>query len=235
MKNRSTSSFIIFCLECVDISQVQCIKSYKAQEHDELTLEKADILHAKTITSDGERRLWWKLFSPRHLLVKNTRAVLSLREVVFLQAGWTASDFQTGNGAGSPKPTLKKSQVAARASATFAKISASNASRRNWRGMTEGLDTVSIIVSVLAWHVNVTHILDVNACRNLDCRTNKSTVPHFCFTSYFHWGTFTKKTHISYKTAQFCPLNILTELSGTPKQQSDPTDIEALPVFSKPD
>lgn len=50
------SSFIIFCLECADISQVQCIKSYKAQEHDELTLEKADILHAKTITSDGETR-----------------------------------------------------------------------------------------------------------------------------------------------------------------------------------
>ncbi|KAM6977164.1 rho guanine nucleotide exchange factor 19 [Aplochiton taeniatus] len=36
-----------------DISQVQCIKSYKAQEHDELTLEKADILQARTITSDG--------------------------------------------------------------------------------------------------------------------------------------------------------------------------------------
>ncbi|KAK5923314.1 hypothetical protein CgunFtcFv8_000295 [Champsocephalus gunnari] len=36
-----------------DIAQVQCIKSYQAQEHDELTLEKADILHAKTITSDG--------------------------------------------------------------------------------------------------------------------------------------------------------------------------------------
>ncbi|XP_061826473.1 rho guanine nucleotide exchange factor 19 isoform X1 [Nerophis lumbriciformis] len=36
-----------------DIAQVQCIRSYQAQEHDELTLEKADILHAKTITSDG--------------------------------------------------------------------------------------------------------------------------------------------------------------------------------------
>ncbi|XP_028848868.1 rho guanine nucleotide exchange factor 19 [Denticeps clupeoides] len=36
-----------------DMSQVQCIKSYQAQEHDELTLEKADILQAKTITSDG--------------------------------------------------------------------------------------------------------------------------------------------------------------------------------------
>ncbi|XP_077472127.1 rho guanine nucleotide exchange factor 19 isoform X2 [Stigmatopora argus] len=39
--------------EHYDISQVQCIRSYQAQEHDELTLEKADILHAKTITSDG--------------------------------------------------------------------------------------------------------------------------------------------------------------------------------------
>ncbi|XP_041953372.1 rho guanine nucleotide exchange factor 19 [Alosa sapidissima] len=40
-------------IENDDISQVQCIKSYQAQEHDELTLEKADILQAKTITSDG--------------------------------------------------------------------------------------------------------------------------------------------------------------------------------------
>ncbi|XP_054651782.1 rho guanine nucleotide exchange factor 19 isoform X2 [Dunckerocampus dactyliophorus] len=39
--------------ENADISQVQCIRSYQAQEHDELTLEKADILQAKTITSDG--------------------------------------------------------------------------------------------------------------------------------------------------------------------------------------
>lgn len=36
-----------------DLSQVQCIKSYQALEHDELTLEKADILQAKTMTSDG--------------------------------------------------------------------------------------------------------------------------------------------------------------------------------------
>lgn len=36
-----------------DLSQVQCIRSYQAQEHDELTLEKADILQAVTITSDG--------------------------------------------------------------------------------------------------------------------------------------------------------------------------------------
>ncbi|KAJ8371021.1 hypothetical protein SKAU_G00110490 [Synaphobranchus kaupii] len=36
-----------------DLSQVLCIRSYQALEHDELTLEKADILQAKTITSDG--------------------------------------------------------------------------------------------------------------------------------------------------------------------------------------
>lgn len=41
------------CYVCADLSQVQCIKSYQAQEHDELTLEKADVLQAKTITSDG--------------------------------------------------------------------------------------------------------------------------------------------------------------------------------------
>uniref|UniRef100_A0AAR2JNS3 Rho guanine nucleotide exchange factor (GEF) 19 n=1 Tax=Pygocentrus nattereri TaxID=42514 RepID=A0AAR2JNS3_PYGNA len=41
------------CCIHADLSQVQCIKSYQAQEHDELTLEKADILQAKTITSDG--------------------------------------------------------------------------------------------------------------------------------------------------------------------------------------
>lgn len=41
------------CYIRADLSQVQCIKSYQAQEHDELTLEKADILQAKTITSDG--------------------------------------------------------------------------------------------------------------------------------------------------------------------------------------
>lgn len=40
---------------CTDLSQVQCIKSYQAQEHDELTLEKADILQAITITSDGKK------------------------------------------------------------------------------------------------------------------------------------------------------------------------------------
>ncbi|KAJ8260202.1 hypothetical protein GJAV_G00178260 [Gymnothorax javanicus] len=39
--------------EIDDFSQVQCIKSYQAVEHDELTLEKADILQVKTITTDG--------------------------------------------------------------------------------------------------------------------------------------------------------------------------------------
>ncbi|XP_061112519.1 rho guanine nucleotide exchange factor 19-like [Conger conger] len=36
-----------------DIPQVLCIRSYQALEHDELTLEKADILQVKTVTSDG--------------------------------------------------------------------------------------------------------------------------------------------------------------------------------------
>ncbi|XP_075462061.1 rho guanine nucleotide exchange factor 19 isoform X2 [Ascaphus truei] len=39
--------------ESEDISQVQCIKGYTAQEHDELTLEKADILGLTAKTSDG--------------------------------------------------------------------------------------------------------------------------------------------------------------------------------------
>lgn len=52
--NLWTLWFLFICLSHVDIAQVQCIKSYKAQEHDELTLEKADILHSKTITSDGK-------------------------------------------------------------------------------------------------------------------------------------------------------------------------------------
>uniref|UniRef100_A0A8C3ST42 SH3 domain-containing protein n=1 Tax=Chelydra serpentina TaxID=8475 RepID=A0A8C3ST42_CHESE len=39
--------------ENADTAQVQCIKAYKAQEPDELTLEKADILGVRTRTSDG--------------------------------------------------------------------------------------------------------------------------------------------------------------------------------------
>ncbi|TFK13735.1 STE20-related kinase adapter protein beta [Platysternon megacephalum] len=39
--------------ENADTAQVQCIKAYKAQEHDELSLEKAEILGVKTRTSDG--------------------------------------------------------------------------------------------------------------------------------------------------------------------------------------
>ncbi|XP_063798158.1 rho guanine nucleotide exchange factor 19 [Pseudophryne corroboree] len=39
--------------ESEDTSQVQCIKGYTAQEHDELTLEKADILRLTAKTSDG--------------------------------------------------------------------------------------------------------------------------------------------------------------------------------------
>uniref|UniRef100_A0A8C9RMY2 Rho guanine nucleotide exchange factor 19 n=1 Tax=Scleropages formosus TaxID=113540 RepID=A0A8C9RMY2_SCLFO len=37
----------------MNLSQVQCMKSYQAVEHDELTLEKADVLQVKNITSDG--------------------------------------------------------------------------------------------------------------------------------------------------------------------------------------
>ncbi|CAL8363873.1 unnamed protein product [Lota lota] len=40
-------------IEQAYLSQVQCIRSYQGQEHDELTLEKADVLQAKNITSDG--------------------------------------------------------------------------------------------------------------------------------------------------------------------------------------
>ncbi|KAL4658512.1 rho guanine nucleotide exchange factor 19-like [Arapaima gigas] len=40
-------------IENGDVSQVQCMKSYQAVEHDELTLEKADVLQVKNITSDG--------------------------------------------------------------------------------------------------------------------------------------------------------------------------------------
>ncbi|XP_043917783.1 rho guanine nucleotide exchange factor 19-like [Protopterus annectens] len=39
--------------ESDDAPQVQCIKAYKAQEHDELTLEKADIMEVRAKTSDG--------------------------------------------------------------------------------------------------------------------------------------------------------------------------------------
>ncbi|XP_067873462.1 rho guanine nucleotide exchange factor 19 [Heterodontus francisci] len=40
-------------LEKEDIPQVQCVKTYKAQEADELALEKADVLEVKTRTKDG--------------------------------------------------------------------------------------------------------------------------------------------------------------------------------------
>lgn len=37
-----------------DRPQVQCVRTYKALQPDELTLEKTDILAVKTRTSDGE-------------------------------------------------------------------------------------------------------------------------------------------------------------------------------------
>ncbi|XP_053546230.1 rho guanine nucleotide exchange factor 19 [Bombina bombina] len=42
-----------YLTECEDIPQVQGIKAYTAQEHDELSLEKADILGLTAKTSDG--------------------------------------------------------------------------------------------------------------------------------------------------------------------------------------
>uniref|UniRef100_A0A8D0HDF6 Rho guanine nucleotide exchange factor 19 n=1 Tax=Sphenodon punctatus TaxID=8508 RepID=A0A8D0HDF6_SPHPU len=36
-----------------DMAQVQCVRAYQAQDHDELTLEKADILGVRMKTSDG--------------------------------------------------------------------------------------------------------------------------------------------------------------------------------------
>lgn len=40
-----------------DRPQVQCVRTYKALQPDELTLEKTDILAVRTRTSDGERGL----------------------------------------------------------------------------------------------------------------------------------------------------------------------------------
>ena len=40
-----------------DHPQVQCVRTYKALQPDELTLEKTDILAVRMQTSDGERAL----------------------------------------------------------------------------------------------------------------------------------------------------------------------------------
>lgn len=146
------------CLFLLDISQVQCIKSYQAQEHDELTLEKADILHAKTITSDGKNQAESGFFYHSNLnlneqnldALNNQLFIWCLRAAVFQQAGWKASGCQTGSGAGSPNATWRKSQVAARASATSEKISASNVSHRNWRESTNSF-WLATCVKVAFW------------------------------------------------------------------------------------
>lgn len=44
-----------------DLPQVQCVRTYKALQPDELTLEKTDILAVRTQTSDGERGLLGRL------------------------------------------------------------------------------------------------------------------------------------------------------------------------------
>lgn len=71
---------------------------------------------------------------PSGAVAENVELIVwGLRAVVVPQDGWKASGCLTENGAGSPKPTWRKSQVARRASATSEKISASNMSHRNWR------------------------------------------------------------------------------------------------------
>ncbi|XP_064414375.1 rho guanine nucleotide exchange factor 5 [Latimeria chalumnae] len=74
-------------LECQDCPQVQCLKAYKAQENDELTLEKADLLMVTQQSnddwlegvrlSDGERG-WFPLanvesISNRHVRLRNIK------------------------------------------------------------------------------------------------------------------------------------------------------------------
>ncbi|KAE8594869.1 hypothetical protein XENTR_v10019827 [Xenopus tropicalis] len=49
----SAQSDLEILTDSEDFPQVQCIKGYTAQEHDELTLEKADILRLAAKTSDG--------------------------------------------------------------------------------------------------------------------------------------------------------------------------------------
>lgn len=173
-KNLSVSSFIIFCLECVDISQVQCIKSYKAQEHDELTLEKADILHAKTITSDGERRLGWESCSPTAKW-KIIWAVLSLKSCCF-SPGWVEGiRLSDGERGWFPKTYIEE-------------ITSRSARLRNLR---ENIRIKCVTQKLKGDHwtfplsfqccahilASVTHILDVNTFRNFECCANKSTAP----------------------------------------------------------
>uniref|UniRef100_A0A803JS13 Rho guanine nucleotide exchange factor 19 n=1 Tax=Xenopus tropicalis TaxID=8364 RepID=A0A803JS13_XENTR len=54
----SAQSDLEILTDSEDFPQVQCIKGYTAQEHDELTLEKADILRLAAKTSDGKRLAW---------------------------------------------------------------------------------------------------------------------------------------------------------------------------------
>lgn len=43
----------------LDAPQVQCIKTYKARENDELALEKADIIMVMQYSNDGEQNDQW--------------------------------------------------------------------------------------------------------------------------------------------------------------------------------
>lgn len=74
-------------LECPDAPQVQCIKTYKARENDELALEKADIIMVMQYSNDGwmegvklsDRERGWfpsehvELISSKHARQKNLK------------------------------------------------------------------------------------------------------------------------------------------------------------------
>lgn len=124
------------CLSaCVrtDLSQVQCIKSYQAQEHDELTLEKADILQAITITSDGKKIISLLLDTLSSFL--SSRFLEDITAVMFFnsQGGWMGSGCRMERGAGSPKHTWRRSQAPAPVCETSARTFALSVSHKNLR------------------------------------------------------------------------------------------------------
>uniref|UniRef100_A0A663M6C8 Rho guanine nucleotide exchange factor 5 n=1 Tax=Athene cunicularia TaxID=194338 RepID=A0A663M6C8_ATHCN len=88
-------------LECPDAPQVQCIKTYKARENDELALEKADIVMVMQYSNDGwiegvklsDRERGWfpsehvELISSKHARQKNLKEeqrVKNAKQQVFL-------------------------------------------------------------------------------------------------------------------------------------------------------
>lgn len=51
-------TILIFPL-LLDAPQVQCVRTYKARENDELALEKADIIMVMQLSNDGEQNKQW--------------------------------------------------------------------------------------------------------------------------------------------------------------------------------